>query len=68
MYAISRHSIKRFFSDKVLFSRNFKFRNAREDSIEKNLTPKKIYDLLDKRVVGQSGAKRMLAIAYSSFG
>ena len=58
--------MKRFFSERSLYSRDFKFRNSKEDSIEKNLTPKKIFEQLDKRVVGQSGAKRMLAIAYSN--
>ena len=65
MATISRGSIKRFFSEKTVFSREFKFRNIKEDSIERNLTPKKIFELLDRRVVGQAAAKRMLAIAYS---
>lgn len=48
-----------------LYARDFKFSKVKDASTEQSLTPKKIFDMLEKKVVGQTAAKRMLAIAYS---
>lgn len=53
---------------KILNVKDFKFNRvtATSNNSESFLTPKTIFEMLDKRVVGQAAAKRMLAIAYST--
>jgi ATP-dependent HslUV protease ATP-binding subunit HslU len=51
-------------SDKTLHSSDFIFKSVPDFRKELHLTPKRIYDLLDKHVIGQKDAKRALAIAY----
>jgi hypothetical protein len=50
----------------VLFLADFNFPLTGVSSklLNASLTPKKVFDHLDKRVVGQTEAKRILAIAY----
>ena len=53
---------------KILHAKDFKFASVASaaSTADGLMTPKKIFEMLDKRVVGQAAAKRMLAIAYSS--
>lgn len=50
--------------NKPVFSSDFIFKSVPGFKSEFHLTPKKIFNLLDKHVVGQYDAKRALAIAY----
>lgn len=53
-----------FDKDRPVFSSDFIFKSVPGFKNDYSLTPKKIYNLLDKHVVGQKDAKRALAIAY----
>ena len=58
-------TMRRHFSQtRQLYARDFQFTRTKDVSLEQSLTPKTVFDLLEKRVVGQTAAKRMLAIAY----
>lgn len=50
----------------ILFAKDFRFTLGSKYQKESELTPVKIFDLLEKKVVGQQEAKRTLAIAYSN--
>ena len=52
--------------DPILFAKDFTFKDFGGKASEVGLTPKKIFEHLDRRVIGQSNAKRVLAIAYST--
>jgi ATP-dependent protease Clp ATPase subunit len=64
-----RKSIHRCVSSQnkvITHIQDFKFSVNRTKLTDEELTPIKIFEYLDRRVVGQHNAKRALAIAYSS--
>ena len=47
-----------------LYSSQFKFSNFSKDGSDKDLTPKKLFEEFEKHVIGQTDAKKNLAIAF----
>lgn len=53
-----------FIPDRAIFASDFEFKSVPGFKNDSQLTPKKIFEQLERHVIGQSGAKRALAIAY----